>query len=95
LLVQDRGQLSRAVKGMVERGFLTRCRKPGGPEIEISLAPAGLALREKMEQRVLERDEFLTRGVPAEDIETVRRVIDHMIERADLLLQDAMAQAAE
>jgi DNA-binding MarR family transcriptional regulator len=95
VLAQDRGQLSRAVKSMVERGFLTRTRKPGGPEIEIGLAPAGLQLREKMEQRVLERDAFLTHGIDPADIEALRRVIDQMIERADLLLQDAMKQAEE
>ena len=93
VLVQDRGQLSRAVKGMVERGLLTRTRKPGGPEIEISLAPAGRELREKMEERVLQRDEFLTSGLDAADLAATRRVIEHMIERADLLLQEAIEQA--
>lgn len=93
VLVQDRGQLSRAVKGMVERGLLTRTRKPGGPEIEIGLAPAGRELRQKMEERVLQRDEFLTRGLDPGDVEATRRVIEHMIERADLLLQEAIEQA--
>jgi hypothetical protein len=48
-----------------------------------------------MEQRVLERDAFLTDGVDPADIEALRRVIDHMIDRADLLLQDAMKLAEE
>src|SRR5690348_15436816 len=40
-MLQDRGQLSRAVKSMVERGLLTRERKPGGPEVEIELSGEG------------------------------------------------------
>lgn len=93
LLVQDRGQLSRAVKAMAERGLLTRCRKPGGPEIEIALAPAGKALRARMSQRAKERDAFLTEGIDPADLDVVRRVIEQMISRADLLLEKAMAQA--
>lgn len=93
LLVQDRGQLSRAVKAMVERGLLTRSRKPGGPEIEIALAPAGKALRARMTQRAKERDAFLTEGIDEADLDVVRRVIEKMIGRADILLERAMAEA--
>ncbi|MFC3101298.1 hypothetical protein [Altererythrobacter lauratis] len=48
-------------------------RKKGGPEIAISLSREGLALRQEMERRVLEREEFLTSGLPREDLEIVRR----------------------
>lgn len=91
VLVQDRGQLSRAVKAMVERGLLTRTRKPGGPEIEIGLAPKGLDLRARMTTRAKERDAFLTAGIPEEDLAVVRRVIETMIGRAEELLDHAMA----
>jgi DNA-binding MarR family transcriptional regulator len=88
LLLQDRGQLSRAVKRMVERGLLTRERKPGGPEIEIELTPEGRALHARMVERVIERDRMLTEGISAEDITTLRRIIDMMIERAETLIEE-------
>ena len=82
VLLQDRGQLSRAVKSMVERGLLTRERKPGGPEIEIELAPDGRALHARMVDLVIERDAKLTEGIGADDIKTLRRLMDLMIVRA-------------
>lgn len=91
VLVQDRGQLSRAVKGMVERGLLTRSRKPGGPEIEIALAQAGLELRARMNERARERDAFLTAGIPEADLAVVRRVVETMICRAEDMLDQANA----
>jgi len=86
LLLQDRGQLSRAVKSMVERGLLTRERKPGGPEIEIDLAPAGRALHARMVELVIIRDTMLMEGITPEDISTMRRITEVMIERAEQLL---------
>lgn len=93
VLVQDRGQLSRAVKAMVERGLLTRTRKPGGPEIEIGLAPGGVELRARMTERALQRDTYLTQGIDEADLAVVRRVIETMIGRAEELLDQASAQA--
>jgi DNA-binding MarR family transcriptional regulator len=88
LLLQDRGQLSRTVKSMVERGLLSRERKPGGPEIEIDLTAQGQALHGRMVELVIERDKRLTRGIPDEDIRALRRVIDQMIERAEAMLEE-------
>ena len=93
LLVQDRGQLSRAVKSMVERGLLTRTRKPGGPEIEIALADAGVKLHAHMVERAIERDRFLTEGIDPADLEVVRRVVEAMIERAELLMEEVSEDA--
>ncbi len=94
-LAQDRGQLSRAVKAMVERGLLARTRKPGGPEIEISLTAAGKVLRGRMTERAIERDAFLTAGIDEKDKEAMRRGIETMIGRADELLERAIAQEVE
>jgi DNA-binding MarR family transcriptional regulator len=88
LLLQDRGQLSRAVKGMVERGLLTRERKRGGPEIEIELAPAGRELHERMVGLVIARDAMLIKDIPENDIQTLRALIDLMIDRAETLLDE-------
>ncbi|BBC72551.1 MarR family protein [Altererythrobacter sp. B11] len=87
LLLQDRGQLSRAVKAMVERGLLSRERKPGGPEIEIDLTDKGRDVYARMVERVVERDRQLTDGIPESDIAVLWRVIDTMVERADEMME--------
>lgn len=87
-MLQDRGQLSRAVKAMVERGLLTRERKPGGPEIEIDLSREGHALYARMIEWVIERDRLLTEGIPEADVTVVWRVLDTMIERAGAMLEE-------
>lgn len=87
-MMQDRGQLSRAVKGMVERGLLTRERKPGGPEIEIALSGEGQAMYARMVEWVRERDRALTTDIPSSDVETVWRVLGTMRERAQALVEE-------
>jgi len=87
-LVQDRGQLSRAVKGMVARGLLTRERKPGGPEIEIALSGAGRALHADMVGWVVERDARLTEALAPADLSALWRAIDAMIDRAEDMLAE-------
>jgi DNA-binding MarR family transcriptional regulator len=86
-MMQDRGQLSRAVKGMVERGLLTRERKPGGPEIEIGLSGEGRALHARMVEWVQERDRTLTAGIPDDQRATVWRVLGTMRDRAQELVE--------
>ena len=87
-MLQDRGQLSRAVKSMVERGLLTRARKPGGPEIEIDLSERGREMYAQMVEWVYERDKVLTAELPPDDIATVWRVLTEMMERAQVLLDE-------
>ena len=87
-MLQDRGQLSRAVKSMVERGLLSRERKPGGPEIEIDLSGEGRGIYDRMVDWVHERDRTLTAGMPAEDIATVWRVLGEMMERAQIMVDE-------
>jgi DNA-binding MarR family transcriptional regulator len=87
-MLQDRGQLSRAVKSMVERGLLTRERKPGGPEIEIALSDEGSAIYARMVEWVHERDRLLTQGVPPEDVAVVWRVLGQMMERAQGMVDE-------
>lgn len=87
LIVLDRGQLSRTVKAMVTRGLLTRERKPGGPEIIISVSEQGRTLYERMVEWTVARDVVLIDGIPAEDIATLARLVDHMIGKARLMLE--------
>lgn len=88
LTLQDRGQLSRTVKGMVERDLLTRERKPGGPEVEIELSEQGRTLYARMVERAIERDRRLTGDISQEDLETLRRIIDLMHVKAEELLEE-------
>jgi DNA-binding MarR family transcriptional regulator len=87
-MLQDRGQLSRAVKSMVERGLLTRERKPGGPEIEIDLSGEGTALYARMVDWVYERDRVLVEDIPAEDLAQVWQVLTTMMGRAQAMLDE-------
>jgi len=88
LTLQDRGQLSRAVKAMVERGLLTRQRKPGGPEVEIGLSDEGRALYSSMVERAIERDRRLTSGISQEDLEALWRITDIMVAKAEELMDE-------
>jgi DNA-binding MarR family transcriptional regulator len=87
-MLQDRGQLSRAVKSMVERGVLTRERKPGGPEIEIGLSGHGRAIYARMVEWVHERDKTLTAGIPPGDVAMVWKVLTAMMDRAQGMLEE-------
>ena len=89
-MLKDRGQLSRAVKSMVERGLLTRERKPGGPEIEIDLSGEGRTIYGRMVDWVHERDRTLTTGIPPEDVEVVWRVLTAMMDRAQGMLDEEL-----
>lgn len=89
-MLQDRGQLSRAVKSMVERGLLTRERKPGGPEIEIDLSGQGRAIYGQMVEWVHERDRTLTAGLPQDEVALVRGVLGSMMERAQAMLDEEL-----
>jgi DNA-binding MarR family transcriptional regulator len=91
LTLQDRGQLSRTVKGMVERGLLNRERRPGGPTVDISLAPAGRELHARMIDRALQRDQRLTQDITPADDAALRRIVEQMITRAEEMLEEERA----
>jgi len=92
-LVQDRGQLSRAVKGMVGRGLLTRERKPGGPEIEIALSEDGRKVHREMIGFVIERDRRLTADIPPDDLAALWRTVDTMSGRAQDMMDEELQAA--
>lgn len=88
LLCKDPGQLSRAVKVLVERGIVTRKRKPNGPEIELGLSEEGRVLFDEMIELAIKREQLLTKGIDPADLEATLRVIDKMIEHAEDLIED-------
>jgi DNA-binding MarR family transcriptional regulator len=83
----DRGQLSRAVKGMVTRGLLDSRRKRGGPAIVITLSEEGRALYERMMVLAAARNAFLVGDIPEAEIERVAAVLDAVMGKAQLLLE--------
>lgn len=93
-LGQDRGQLSRAVKSLVERDLLKRQRKPGGPEIEIGLAPEGQRIYRDMIELAIERDRELTEGLAPDSLEVLRGLVEEMIVRAEAMLAEEKRLAA-
>lgn len=87
LLALDTGQVSRAVKGLAERGLLLRKRKPGGPSIVITFTSEGEQLHARMVDLAVARNAFLVRDIPAEEIDRVAGVLDLLRERAAALLE--------
>lgn len=88
LLCKDPGQLSRVVKVLVERGLVTRKRKPNGPEIELGLSDEGKVLFEEMIELAIRREQLLTKGIDPADLEVALRVIDQMIDHAEDLIEE-------
>jgi DNA-binding MarR family transcriptional regulator len=87
LLNLDRGQLSRAVKAMVQRGLLDRKRKPGGPAIVITLTDEGKALHVRMVDLAFARNTFLVGDLSQEEIERLDTALVSLQERAVALLE--------
>jgi DNA-binding MarR family transcriptional regulator len=95
LIRLDRGQLSRAVKGLVERGLLDRRRRPGGPAVVITLSDEGKALHDAMITLTRERNEFLLRDISEEDIACTARVLAAVTHKAEMLLEEERARGLQ
>lgn len=95
LLSLDRGQLSRAVKAMVERRLLDRKRRPGGPAIMITLTEGGRALYVRMIELAVARNRFLVGDIPDEEIERVAAVLEAVKHKAQLLLEQERAMGGQ
>lgn len=94
LLNLDRGQVSRAVKAMKERGLLSSRRRPGGPAIVITLSDEGKALHGGMVALATERNEFLVGDIPDSEIDRVSQILDRVTQRAQILLDQERAAGA-
>lgn len=94
LLNLDRGQVSRAVKAMKERGLLSSRRRPGGPAIDITLSDEGKALHGRMVALAIERNEFLVGDIPDDEIARVSEVLDRVKQKAQILLDRERAAGA-
>ena len=87
----DRGQLSRGVKLMVGRGLLVSRRRPGGPAIVITLSKDGLELYRRMMALAIERNAFLVGDIPEAELARASAVIDAVMQKAQLLLEQERA----
>ncbi len=76
----DKGQLSRGVTALVDRGLLIRTRNRRQAQIELS--PAGRDLFARIMALAEERNRQLTRGIPEADVDTFFRTVDQMMRTA-------------
>ncbi len=93
LVSLDRGQLSRAVKAMAERGLLNSRRRPGGPAIVITLTDEGQEVHARMVTLARERNDFLIADIPPEEIERAACVLAAVTRNAQELLERERAYA--
>ncbi len=76
----DKGQLSRGVTALVDRGLLLRTRNRRQAQIELSAE--GRALFERIMALAEERNRQLVRGIPEADVEAFFRTVEQMMRTA-------------
>ena len=74
----DKGQLSRGVKRLVQAGFLVRESRRGERGVFISPTKAGAALFDRLANQAVKRNIALTKGLTAEELAVLSRVIDKL-----------------
>lgn len=81
----DKGQLSRGVSALVDRGLLLRTRNRRQALIELSAE--GRALFERIMALAEERNRQLVRGIPEADVEAFFRTVEQMMRTAKELFR--------
>lgn len=76
----DKGQLSRGVTALVDRGLLSRTRNRRQAQIELSAE--GRALFERIMVLAEERNRQLVRGIPEADVDAFFRTVEQMMRTA-------------
>lgn len=76
----DKGQLSRGVSALVDRGLLSRTRNRRQAQIELSAE--GRALFERIMVLAEERNRQLVRGIPEADVDAFFRTVEQMMRTA-------------
>jgi DNA-binding MarR family transcriptional regulator len=92
----DAAQVSRAVAGLVSKGYLSRTRSPlDNRENLLTLTKPGLALSEEMCRASLDRNDELLRGYSRKKIAELVETLDSLIDRTRALVQaDEAAELA-
>ena len=87
LLMLDKGQLSRVVSALEERGLVFRSADPDDQRtLRLDLTEAGEALHFRILPRARERNEYVVAALSEEELQTLFALLDklqpHMIRRA-------------
>jgi DNA-binding MarR family transcriptional regulator len=88
----DKGQISRALAGLVARKLVLRAVNPrDNREVLVSLTPAGLAAHETIVAGALERNARLLAELGDDDVAMLLRHIDRLTETASAMLDAEQA----
>jgi DNA-binding MarR family transcriptional regulator len=83
----DKGQISRALAGLVARKLVLRnVNSRDNREVLVSLTPAGLAAHETIVAGALERNARLLAGLTEDEVAMLLRQIDRLTETASTML---------
>jgi DNA-binding MarR family transcriptional regulator len=85
---QDKGQISRALAGLVERKLVSRVVNPrDNREVLVSLTRSGLVAHDAVVAGALERNRRLLDGLGAgEELATLMAQVERLTERAEEML---------
>jgi len=84
---QDKGQISRALAGLVERKLVSRVVNPrDNREVLVSLTRSGLAAHDAVVAGATERNQRLLDGLGAEEVAALLVQVEHLTERAEAML---------
>lgn len=79
----DKGQVSRAVKSLEQKGYLaTQADRNDARARVLKVTAEGLALKNRMLPRMERRQQRLTRDISAEDLAAMQRVLDALEDAA-------------
>jgi DNA-binding MarR family transcriptional regulator len=84
---QDKGQISRALAGLVERKLVSRVVNPrDNREVLVSLTRSGLAAHDAVVAGALERNQRLLDGLGADELAVLMAQVERLTERAEEML---------
>jgi DNA-binding MarR family transcriptional regulator len=84
---QDKGQISRALSGLVERKLVARAVNPrDSREVLVNLTHTGLAAHDAIVAGGLERNQRLVDGISANEIAALKALVDRLTVRAEEML---------
>ena len=84
---QDKGQISRALAGLVERKLVSRVVNPrDNREVLVSLTRSGLAAHDAVVAGAMERNQRLLDGLGHDDLAALMSQLERLTERAEAML---------
>jgi DNA-binding MarR family transcriptional regulator len=84
---KDKGQISRALAGLVERKLISRAVNPrDSREVLVSLTQTGLAAHDAIVAGALERHQHLLDGLGADQVAALLAQVESLTEKAEQML---------